>query len=200
MNVRSIAFVSAMSLVSVITPAYAADPPSAGRTEWPSEVKIKVTPGPGCPELSVTPSPDFEAVTLNTQENLLTAQRQHLICRVGIDYSFPAGWRFYRPNAVLRGFSSLDGGQTAVWVVRTKLEGADFSSVPVVTRGPFIDDFSVILGDGEEAGEAPTQCGATSAHFDVEFIGSLFAGPHPANITLSTVDSIDTEIDWERCR
>jgi Domain of unknown function (DUF4360) len=212
MNVRSISFLSAVSLVSCITSACAADAAAedlsssaaavseaTSRSEWPEDVKITVTPGEGCPDLVATPSPDFEAVTLNTSENLLSTTHPHMICRVGIDYSFPAGWRFYRPGAVMRGFTNMPrAGQTSVWVVRTKLGNGAFASENAVVRGPMLDDFSLILGNGEDAGEAATPCGATSAHIDVELIGSLFSPPDDS--TISTVDSIDTEIDWDRCK
>jgi hypothetical protein len=50
------------------------------------------------------------------------------------------------------------------------------------------------------AGEEPTSCSATSAHVEVELIGSLSADDFdPAYPPFSTLYWLDTQIDWQRC-
>jgi hypothetical protein len=169
----------------------------ASRSEYPEGTQISVN-GDDCPVAFIAaPSPDNEAVTVTFSENLLTPTRTSARCHIGIDYTFPAGWRFRRPSAVARGYQFLGAGQTSVWAVRSRLGSGDWVARPLITQGPADDNFIVDVASGEDLGEDATECGATSAHIELDVIGSLF-GFHLAD-ALGTVDSVDTEIDWEKC-
>ncbi len=205
MSLRSIWMASVSLGILCVTAAYVGaveDTPQ--RSEFPTDGVQVTTTVSDCPvDVVDAVSGDFEAVTLSFSDNLLTPERRSLHCRIGIDYQFQAGWRFWRPATVARGFHNLvNGRQRAVWVVRTRLNGGAWGSEPpLVAQGPVTDYFQKDGQDGEVWGEAPTACGATSAHIDVEIIGSLFFGPvdDTTASTISTIDSIDTEIDWQRC-
>ena len=172
------------------------------RKVYPADARITVS-GDDCPiELQAVPSPDFEAVTMTSSENWLTPERPTVRCRIGIDYSFPAGWKLFRPSAVVRGFQHLlDTKQSAAWVVRTRLDGGPWGSAFELIKGPTSEDFRIIADGGEDQGEDSTACGATSAHIDVEILASSFArGPlGSSDVPFGTLDSIDTEIDWDTC-
>src|SRR5262245_32812302 len=171
------------------------DPEAPGRTTFPADAQVTVT-ATDCPfDFTAAPSPDKEAITVLFGDTMLSEQRPAAHCRIGIDYTSPAGWRFWRPSAVARGYQNLAASNQNVWVVRTRVDGAAWGSEFSLTQGPVNDNLQVSLADGESRGETPTRCGATSAHIDLEILGSLFA----AGEAVSTVDSLDTEIDWAPC-
>ena len=166
------------------------------RREYPAEAQVTLNTG-DCPvELVAVPSDDHEAITFMFSETLLSIDRRAIHCHVGIDYKFPAGWRFWRPAAYARGYELLsENEQRLALAVQTRLA----SGIPVsefrLSQGPVDEDLQIDLDDGEVGGEAPTECGATSAHIDVDLLGSLFvSGP-----AIATVDTIDTAIDWAPC-
>lgn len=180
--------------------AKAADQQTAARSDHPTDVTITVS-GDDCPiTFSSQPSGDFEAVSMLFEESMLTEERRSVHCSIGIDYEFPAGWRLWRPGAIARGVQMLpDGDQRLAWAVRTRLDSGRWSDEFARAEGPVNDDLMIELKDGEQAGEAPTACGATTAHVDVELFGALFLAGAPSSTPLGTVDAIDTFFDWERC-
>lgn len=172
-----------------------------GRPEYPTDVTITTT-GVDCPaKFTPAKSGDFESITLIFSDFQVIRERPHLACRIGIDYKFPQGWRFWRPSFNARGFQFLNKKQDSVWVVRTRLNGGAWKDQQLLSRGPINDNFQIDGAGGEALGEKPTACGARSAHIDVEVISALFAKA-PDNSPqqpVLTLDSIDTEIDWQRC-
>ncbi len=203
------AWACAAAALSVTVPSAAAAEGEVGakaeqalqRSEYPEGVSVKVTRSNCAIDFTYAISRDREAITMVFGKHFLNLERPSLLCHIGIDYQFPAGWRFARPSAVARGFHRLLEGQSSVFVVRTRLDRGDFVSQPLVTRGPVEDNFQADLAGGEEVGEAFTGCGATSAHIDVDLIGGFFYAPlrDPSDAPVGTIDSIDTEIDWQRC-
>jgi len=166
-----------------------------GRTGFPADAQVTVTATDCAFDFTAAPSPDVEAITMIFGETMLSDQRPYAHCQIGIDYTFPAGWQLWRPSATARGYQYLEAGDNNVWVVRTRLDGAAWGSQFSLTPGPANDNLQIDLDDGEVGGEAPTECGATSAHIDVDLLGSLFvSGP-----AIATVDTIDTAIDWAPC-
>jgi len=174
--------------------------PGVHRSDFPDRVRITATPI-DCPfAFTDAISGDFEAITLRFSESMLTPARRSLRCRIAIDYRFPAGWRFRRPSLTARGAEILGEGQTLAWALRTRLNDQAWKGEFRSTEGPADEFLQIDVASGDELGERPTRCGATSAHIEVDLIGALFAGGTPPDETLGTVDALDTEIDWERCR
>jgi len=179
--------------------AVTADAPTY-RTEVPTEGVTITTDTSDCPiPVTSAPSGDFEAITFIFSESMLHDARRTVRCRIGIDYQFPAGWQLWRPGAIARTANFLnERGQSVAWAVRTRRDGGAWKSATKVTQGPIEDDYVQIdLDDGEAQGEAPTECGATSAHIDLELFGGLFIPPQTS--ALATTDTIDTFFDWRRC-
>jgi hypothetical protein len=170
------------------------------RTEFPTDVTIAVD-GDDCPiPFNSAPSGDFEAITLRFSETMLWPEQRSVHCRIGIDYTFPAGWRMWRPELQARGVRMLsDAGQSVAWGQRIRIDGGAWTDDASVAQGPVNDDLALFVASGEDGGESPTGCDATTAHIDIELFGGLFLAGAPSDTTLSTVDSLDTEIDWERC-
>ncbi len=185
-------------LVTALVSSAAAD--SVRITSIPDSVRITVT-SIDCPfDFTNAISPDFEAVTLNFSDTMLWTDQRSAHCRIGIDYAYPAGWRFRRPGGAARGVALLnDDGQTSVWALRTRLGNGAWRSENAVTEGPVESNIQVEVPGGVSEGSPATACGATSAHLEVELFGALFLATPPSETPISTIDSIDTAIHWERC-
>jgi Domain of unknown function (DUF4360) len=166
----------------------------------PDEATISASAGVGCGPLDVRASDDHEALTALLGDGFFArdspeVSNRELHCTIGVDYTYPAGWRFWRPRVQVRGALTLEDTAYALIGVAARWGDRPWAQTSVMTPGLVADDpIDVVLDDGS-ASEEPTLCGATSTHVDITVDGQMGG----TGYAQAEVFSIDAAISWERC-
>jgi hypothetical protein len=147
----------------------------------------------GCGPSSQTFSPDWEALTVLFDTAWASADGETdpvtLDCNVTITYQYTPGWHFRLPSVDARWYHAVDEGSRVDLAVSARLDGGAWSDQRASIDGEYWDDRidSLIVDEGPYSscdGSARIEQRVTMTYTGTGF---------------SALDSLDSEIDWERC-